>query len=169
MQSEEGRIVAQLHDVVIRMLDSGIVDEHVVYESLLSKLKVCRKPSHPELPLKTVGVTVEAVMIDAVPRKRNKKSERKGKSEKHGKDRKEGDGIKRDGDRDAMSNALSTFPFKTIDDCTSSARSRTTFMSKEDLIRRIDAHEPSRSRMPVNFNRLKKSVICEELLANGSR
>lgn len=165
MQGEEGRIVGALHDVVIRMLDSEHTGDEREYESLLARLKVCRRPPPPRSPT-TVGVTVEAITTAGPKRKRkgSKVPVEKQRKEKAMKRYKEGETSEGRDDDDA-----STFPFTTIDECKSSASTRITYMSKEDLVRRIEEHEPSRLLMPANFGRLKKAIICEALMASGRR
>lgn len=166
MQGEEGLIVGALHDVVIRMLESGgHTDQErerdnakLVYESLVSRLKACREAPPPWLPLTTVDVTVESITTDASRKRRKKVAHNEKKTVAK----------RRVGDKGADgSTDSSTYPFKTVDECKSSASTRSTYMSKENLVRRIEAHEPSRRLMPVHFMRLKKSAICEALMASG--
>lgn len=57
----------------------------------------------------------------------------------------------------------SKFKPKTLQECTSRQHSKAFYMSKEDLIKQIEATPEIKKLMPANYKTLSKEKICENL------
>ena len=56
-----------------------------------------------------------------------------------------------------------TFKFKNVDECKSSKRSQSYYMSKENILKEVDSNERIRQVLPKNYKSLTKEKICEHL------
>ena len=63
-------------------------------------------------------------------------------------------------DRIVNSYPLNLFPFKTRDECTSSARTKHYYLSKEDLVKRIDENPDLKNKFPPKFKTMPKADLC---------
>ena len=67
-----------------------------------------------------------------------------------------------------VSSMMNTFPlnkfkFKTLEDCTTKAKSNPVYISKEDLITTIENDTDLKRIFPKNYKKLKKEEICDIL------
>lgn len=54
-----------------------------------------------------------------------------------------------------------TFKFKNIQECTSKARTKDFYSSKEDILQAIEANDSLKKLMPANYKKLNKDQLCE--------
>jgi len=54
-----------------------------------------------------------------------------------------------------------TFKFKNIQECTSKARTKDFYASKEDILKAIESNEHLKKLMPANYKKLNKDQLCE--------
>jgi hypothetical protein len=60
---------------------------------------------------------------------------------------------------------LSSFPFKTREECVSKKRLAEHYMTKEDIVKVINQSAEIKSVVPVNYKSLKKDELCDALFA----
>lgn len=56
------------------------------------------------------------------------------------------------------------FPFKTTDECTSSKRSKLYYMSREDIMKKIDNDQSLKTKVGDNYRKLSKEQLCNKLM-----
>lgn len=71
---------------------------------------------------------------------------------------------KNDGKQPENAKDGSEFPFKTIDECTSSKRSKLYYMSREDIMKEIDNNQSLKTKVGNNYRKLSKDELCNKLI-----
>ena len=57
-----------------------------------------------------------------------------------------------------------TFPFKTKSECESSKRSKLYYMSREDIMKKIDNDNELKTKVGNNYRKLSKDELCNKLM-----
>lgn len=66
--------------------------------------------------------------------------------------------------RENVEDTSEEFPFKTTDECTSSKRSKIYYMSREDIMKKIDNDQSLKTKVGDNYRKMSKDELCNKLM-----
>jgi hypothetical protein len=65
---------------------------------------------------------------------------------------------------DDIKKTVRSFLFKTLDECESSKRTTSYYMSKDELVKIIDADQKLKDKVGKSYKKMKKKELCEKLM-----